>query len=52
MGAVMAGFEYAFGAVVGTYWALVFIAFTIRTFRGGKRPPGKPIPVKTDDKGK
>ena len=47
MDAVMTGFEYAFGSVLGLWAACVFITFTTRTFR---RPPGKPIPVKKDEK--
>jgi len=47
MDAVMYGMETAFGATLGVWLALLFIAQTYRTFR---RPPGRKIPVKVPPK--
>lgn len=45
MDTVMYGAECGFGATLGIWVALVFIAFTYKTFR---RPPGRMTPVKVE----
>lgn len=47
MDAVIYAIECGFGATLGVWIALVFIAFTYKTFRG---PPKRMIPVPAKDK--